>query len=182
MGALLALVAMMIDDKRSVILPVTAAQHGEGTTTIARELAAAAAVAWGGVALLDASGAGDGTAGPPLLDTFTRMQEPALRPGWINGVPVALGRLGGPGHGVPRLAAVRGLFAWLRSHYTLVVADCAPVLATRDTPVLAAAADGTLLVVAAGQTHQAEIGRARDVLGQFGASVLGVVLNKRRRL
>jgi Mrp family chromosome partitioning ATPase len=173
---------MMIDDQRAIVLHLTATRHGEGTTTIARELAAAVAAAnWGRVALLDAEPLSQNAAsGPALLDAFERGQEPSLRPGWINGAPVGLGRLGAPGRPAPRVQTVRGLFAWLRSEYTLTVVDCPPVLAARDIAVLASVADGTLLVIEAEQTSAADIGRARDILDQFGASMLGAVLNKRR--
>ena len=184
LGPLLAMVALLVDDQRSVILHVTAARHGEGTTTVARELAAAAAQApWFRVALVDAqrdAGPPGSPPLPPLLDAFEQTHLPALRQGRVGGAAVSLARLATSGHPAPKVDSVRGLFAWLRSEFTLVVLDCPPVLPCRDIALLAKVADGALLVVQSERTPLADCRQARDVLVQVGASVLGVVLNQRR--
>ena len=181
LGALLATVAMLVDDQRSIVLHVTAARHGEGTTTVARELAAAAArPAWCRVALVDAAAMPLEFTLPSLLGPFTRGQEPALRPGRIAGSDVALARLTGPGDGIPRMESLRGLFAWMRSQFTIVVVDSPPVLPCRETAVTAAVSDGTLLVVEAERTRRADVAQAREILDQLGATMLGVVLNRCR--
>ncbi len=183
LGSLLGVVSMMIDDQRSVVLHVTSAQHGEGTTTVARELAAAAGHAsWCRVALIDGCPADpDFPAPAPLLDAFERSDEPVLRRGQLNAAPVAIGTLAGPRRAAPRVEDVRKLYGWLRSEYTLTIVDCPPVLVARDAAVLASVADGTLLVVEAERTKLSEIHRARDILDQVGAVTLGAVLNKRQR-
>ncbi len=183
LGSLLGAVSMMIDDQRAVVLHVTAAQHGEGTTTVARELAAAAARApWCRVALIDGCPAEPGLPAPTaLLDAFERSEEPVLRRGRLNSADVALGTLSGARRTAPRVETMRKLYGWLRSEYTLIIVDCSPVLVARDTAVLASVADGTLLVVEAERTKLSEIRRARDVLDQVGAITMGAVLNKRQR-
>ena len=183
LGSLLAVVAMMMDDQRAVVLHVTSVQHGEGTTTVARELAAAAArAAWCRVALLDGCSPEPGFPAPaPLLDAFERAELPVLRRGHINSAEVAIGCLSGPSRTAPRVENVRKLYGWLRSEYTLTVVDCPPVLEARDTAVLASVADGTLLVVEAERTKLSDIRRARDILDQVGAITMGAVLNKRQR-
>ena len=118
---------------------------------------------------------------PSLLGTFERGQEPVLRAGYIGASEVRLGRLTGPGEGAPRLESLRGLFAWMRSHYTAVIVDCPPVLPCRESALTAAVADGTILVVEAERTRRAEIAQTRIILDQLGATLLGVVLNRRRR-
>lgn len=182
LGALLATVAMLVDDQRSVVLHVTAARHGEGTTTVARELAAAAAQPpWCRVALIEATTLPADCRMPSLLAAFERGQEPVLRAGRLGGSAVALGRLTGPGDAAPRLESLRGLFAWMRSQFTLTVVDCPPVLPCRQSAIAGAVADGTLLVVEAERARRADTLQAREVLDQLGATMLGVVLNKRRR-
>ena len=182
LGALMATLAMMVGDQRSVILHVTAARHGEGTTTVARELAAAAArSAWCRVALIDASPIPTAFHLPSLLGAFERGQEPVLRAGRIGGAEVALGRLTGLEDGAPRFDSLRGLFAWMRTQFTVVVVDSPPVLPCREVAVISGFADGTLLVVEAEITRRNDIERAREVLNTLGATVLGVVLNKRQR-
>ena len=184
LGTLLTAVSMMIDDQRAIVLHVTSAQHGEGTTTIARELAAAAAHAsWCRVALLEGGPPEPGMPSPtPLLDAFERAEEPVLRRGRLNAADVALGSLVGARRAAPRVESVRKLYGWLRSEYTLTIVDCPPVLVARDGAVLASVADGTVLVIQAERTKLSEIQRARDILDQVGALTIGAVLNKRRRV
>jgi len=59
----------------------------------------------------------------------------------------------------------------------LVIWDTPPVLNVSDASVLAARADGTLLVVRAGREPYSSAQRARDQLQQVGARTLGVVLD-----
>ena len=180
LGALLARVAVMASDEHAVVLQVVAARHGEGTTTVARDLAAALArQIWCRVALVDAA-ALPAEATLPSLAVFRRGQEPVLRPGRIDGEDVALARLTGPGEGTPRLDDLRAVFAWMRTHYTVTVVDCPPILPCREAGLLGAIADGTLLVVEAERTRRIELAKARETLEQLGATMLGTVLNKRR--
>ena len=183
LGSLWAVVSMMIDDQRAVVLHVTSALHGEGTTTVARELAAAAARAnWCRVALIDGGPPEAGLPTPtPLLDAFERAEPPVLRRGRLNTADVALGCLAGASRAAPQVENVRKLYGWLRSEYTLSIIDCPPVLEARDTAVLASVADGTLLVVQAERTKLSDIRRAREILDQVGAITMGAVLNKRQR-
>src|SRR5439155_22665743 len=58
--------------------------------------------------------------------------------------------------------------------------DSPPVLLVADPTVLAAAADGVILVAAAGQTRMDDLTRARQVLAQGPVRMLGVILNKVR--
>jgi succinoglycan biosynthesis transport protein ExoP len=182
LGALMATLAMMMADRRAVVLHVTSSRHGEGTTTVARELAAAAARApWCRVALVDAAPASMDCTLPSLLGAFERGHDPALRPARIGGAEIAVGRLTNLGEGTPRLETLRGLFAWTRSEFALVVVDNPPVLPCREAAIAAAVADGTLLVVQAESARRSEIVQAHQILDQLGAKMLGVVLNKRRR-
>ena len=180
LGALLARVAVMAGNQRAVVLQVVAARHGEGTTTVARELAASHAPQnWSRVALVDASALpADCTL--PALAAFGRGEAPVLRPGRLGGEDVALARLTGPGEGTPRLDDLRALFAWMRSQYTVTVVDCPPILPCLEAELVGAVADGTLLVVEAERTRRAELVKAREMLEQLGATMLGTVLNKRR--
>ncbi len=182
LGALIATLAMMMAEQRAVVLHVTSSRHGEGTTTVARELAAAAARApWCRVALLDAAPASMDFTLPSLLGAFERGHEPTLRQARLGGAEIAVGRLAGLGEGTPRLETLRGLFAWTRSQFALVVVDSPPVLPCREAAIAAAVADATLLVVQAETSRRSEIVQARQILDQLGAKMLGVVLNKRRR-
>ena len=56
--------------------------------------------------------------------------------------------------------------------------DSPPVLPVTDAAILSQHADATLLLAAAGQTRRADLHRAAEKLGQVGADILGIVLNK----
>jgi polysaccharide biosynthesis transport protein len=71
----------------------------------------------------------------------------------------------------------RALIDALRSKCDLLLIDSPPVLPVSDPLVLAAVADGTLLVVSANQTTNRALSRALELLTQVDAPFLGSVLN-----
>ena len=75
-------------------------------------------------------------------------------------------------------AASREVFAALRAEFDLVLIDSPPVLPVTDAAILSKDADGTLLVVAAGQTKRVDVRRAAEKLAQVNAPLLGTVLNE----
>ncbi len=184
LGPLLAMLFMMIDERKSIIVHVTSANHGEGTSLVARGIAeAAAGVGWCRVALIQAEArdARDGGDAPGLLERFERGESIALQSQHDGASAIAIGRLRTAGACMPPAAVVRGLYEMLRSNYTLIVVDGAPVLASQDIAVLVSIADSTIMVVEAERSTGEQIRRAKAMLQQFGGSLLGVVLNKRRR-
>jgi len=72
---------------------------------------------------------------------------------------------------------MRDLLATLRGEFDHIIIDTPPVLSVTDAVLLSAFADSTLLVIRAGSTSKAALRRARDILAQVDARVLGVVLN-----
>ncbi len=186
MRALLSGLLRPIDQHGSIVLHLTAARGGEGTTTIARALAACAAQSqWCKVALLDANRSlvceTTELPLPGMVDVFAETGQLAIRRLDLGGAEFGIGRLNSSGPFLPKVEAVRALYQRLRREFALTIIDTPPVLEARDTAALAALADGTMLVVASEQTRIAEVRRAQVILEQLGASVLGVVLNKRRR-
>jgi receptor protein-tyrosine kinase len=75
---------------------------------------------------------------------------------------------------------MRELMAKFRSYFTYVVVDTPPVNAVTDASILAAAANGTLLVVEQGRTTFPNLQHAKQMLDRVGAHTLGVVMNKVR--
>jgi Mrp family chromosome partitioning ATPase len=183
LGPLLAALALMTDGQRSAVLHVTAAWHGEGTTTVAREIAAAAASrTWCQVAFVDAAPISETNDAPSLLALQARGAEPTFGSGRIGASSLAIGRLTGPGEGAPRLDDLRALFDLLRRRFAVTVIDCPPVLPCRESAVIGTVADGTVLVVEAERTRRADIASTREALDRLGATVLGSVLNRRRQV
>lgn len=65
----------------------------------------------------------------------------------------------------------------LREEFDLVVIDTPPVIAVTDAAVLSTKVDGTILVVASGQTNRDALVRAHTVLESVDSSLLGALLN-----
>ena len=77
------------------------------------------------------------------------------------------------------LKEVRRLMERLRATFRCILIDTPPLLAASDASLLAALADGTLLVTRIGVTTRESMGRAIASLGP--SSILGVVANGARR-
>lgn len=69
------------------------------------------------------------------------------------------------------------LLEMLRGKADYVLIDTPPIIAVTDAAVLASRVDGVLLVVNAGKTKRELAIKARDMLNQVNANVIGVVLN-----
>lgn len=63
--------------------------------------------------------------------------------------------------------------------YDLILFDTPPVLAVTDAQVLANKCDGVVLVVSSGKTGKEEAIKAKDLLTNAKAKLLGVVLNRK---
>ena len=69
------------------------------------------------------------------------------------------------------------VFSSLAKRFDLVLVDSPPLQAVPDAAVLAAHADGVILVLRAGHTQRVAAQQAVDQLVDVGASVVGAVLN-----
>lgn len=72
---------------------------------------------------------------------------------------------------------MRDLLVTLRARYDYIVVDTPPVLTITDAVRLSPRADAVLLVIRSGQTTKEALCRARDLLHQVNANLLGVVVN-----
>ncbi|WP_173915600.1 CpsD/CapB family tyrosine-protein kinase [Halobacillus sp. Marseille-Q1614] len=77
--------------------------------------------------------------------------------------------------------AMAKLLLEARQTYDLVLLDTPPILAVSDSQVLASEVDGVLLVVRSTQTEFSAAERAKELLQQSKANILGVVLNDREK-
>jgi len=76
---------------------------------------------------------------------------------------------------------VKELISRFRQDFAYVILDTPPVNAVTDAAILAAAADGTILVVEQGRTTFPGLQHAKQLLDRVGAHGVGVVMNKVRR-
>jgi len=141
------------------------------------------------------------TAPPPQVEGQSTPQEPVLRSPRPEGegslpkgreagedplplrdteVPGLRVLTSGPAVGVPSdLIASPGMSALigrLRAEADIVLFDAPPVLLATDAVELATQVDGVLLTVRAGHTRRNEAQRAKELLAQVGARVVGAVL------
>ncbi len=77
--------------------------------------------------------------------------------------------------------AMEGLLSTVKLDYDIVVIDTAPLLRLAGSAILAARADGALLVVDSRRTRMRQVTEAVTRLRLAGAQVLGVVLNNTRK-
>lgn len=71
---------------------------------------------------------------------------------------------------------MKRLLATLKARFDMVIIDAPPVLPVSDPGILAAQADGVLLVVRAGKTQRKTVLAAQELLKKMRANVLGCVL------
>jgi succinoglycan biosynthesis transport protein ExoP len=64
-----------------------------------------------------------------------------------------------------------------RDAYDIIIIDSSPLLAVTDPSIIAAVADGILLVVRVARTRRYDVGRTKELLETMGLPVLGVVIN-----
>lgn len=107
--------------------------------------------------------------GGPLNGALVRLKEP----------PLTILPAGQPvDHPAELLesSTMKRLLAILKSQFDLIIIDTPPLLPIADPAVLAAQADGVLLVVKAGKTQRPTVERAQHVLQQAKAPLMGCVL------
>jgi len=73
---------------------------------------------------------------------------------------------------------MRRLLALTASEFKYTVIDSPPIASFTDGVLISSLVDGVLLVVHAGKTSRQVVRRTRQMLGEIGAKVIGVVLNK----
>ncbi len=72
---------------------------------------------------------------------------------------------------------MRDMLEQLREQYDHIVVDTPPSLSVTDAVVLSPRADAVVLVIRSGKTTKQALRRARDILAQVNAKVVGVLLN-----
>ena len=73
-------------------------------------------------------------------------------------------------------SAMKRVLSTLKAQFDVVIIDAPPVLPVADPGILAAQADGVLLIVRAGKTQRNTVTQAQELLKQMKATLLGCVL------
>ena len=179
--------AVSVPSQPAKTLLITSAQNGEGKTVTALNLAQALAQRMSPVLIID----GDmrkGTVARALgiendkgLSTVLSGVHDFSEAIQIHGPKLWVLPSGPvPRNPVELLAsqAMKNLLEHLGANFRHVIIDSPPVLAVTDATILSSLADGVLLVAASGSTPRAGLVRARRILGNAGARILGVTMNK----
>lgn len=174
-------------DSASMVLVVTSSVPQEGKTTATANLAIAAATAGQSVVLVE----GDLRRGrlaeylhleasvglTTLLIGRTQLDE-TLQPWGQGGLDVITSGAIPPNPAeLLQSQAMKRLLETLRARYDLVIIDSPPLLPVTDAAVLAAQADGALIVVRHAKTTKDQLGQAYRHLASVEARVLGTVIN-----
>lgn len=172
----------------SKVVLVASAVHGEGASTVARQLAATLVNGQTGpVLLMDANLRPDedgdvlnGAAAGGFLDSVPPdyIEETSSFPMSASGFSVL------PSDPHDRVTLLTGkslkkAFGKLRRRFDWIVIDGPPVTLSAEAGALSAQADATVLVLRAESTRSEVAVRARNILHQSGGHVLGAVLNRR---
>ncbi|MDP5274705.1 CpsD/CapB family tyrosine-protein kinase [Chengkuizengella axinellae] len=64
--------------------------------------------------------------------------------------------------------------------FDIVLIDTSPVLAVTDAQIVSNLCGGALLVVRSGKTDKSQVKKAKELLEQTGATIIGAVLNKKK--
>jgi receptor protein-tyrosine kinase len=168
------------------VLVVTSSMPSEGKSTTAINIALALAEAEHNVLLVD------GDMRRPMLHKYLDLVGPVGFSTVLSGrasLSEALQKTTYPGLTVLTSGAIppnpsellgsltaQKLLSEMRAQFDYVIVDSTPLLAVTDAALLAAGADGVLIVARFGQTKRDQIAHAIDNLAGVGASVLGAVL------
>lgn len=172
----------------SKIIVVTSAVHGEGKSVTSINLALALSRQEHlNVVLVDAdlrNGSIHKWVG--LGDRARGLSTALLGGGEVNGALVKLKEPpltilpAGPHPDQPaellESSSMKQLLAGLRTQFDVILIDAPPVLPVADPGILAAHAEGVVLVVRAGKTQRKTVGQAHALLTQMKARILGCVL------
>jgi polysaccharide biosynthesis transport protein len=184
--ALCSVILLAAKENPPKVLVVTSATPGEGKSTVSCNLATALAQRQKTVLLVDAdmrcSSIYSQLGARPGLSTmcvspdsyYPRYQPIATLPN-LHVVPAGI-RPTDPTGLLDSVQMQELLAAW-RTQYEHIVIDTPPILPFSDAMVLAARADGVVLVARSGVSRAGALLRAREVLARSGANLLGFVLN-----
>jgi capsular exopolysaccharide synthesis family protein len=73
---------------------------------------------------------------------------------------------------------MRAFVESLKQYYDYIILDTPPVVIVTDAQLVSQYADGSLLVIAAGEVEREASMKAKELLTKVNAKILGVVLNK----
>ena len=177
-------------DRKGAIL-VASAVHGEGASTVAREVATLLCRDGSAQAILvDANLRTpsqhlafrlERTGGLAELAARGLAPETAVRQGAGSSLPVVTaGRPAGSATSILGLPPLKAAIEQFRARFDWVIIDGPPITVYSDAAILAPLADGVVLVVEAERTRWEVVTQAKRAIEESGGRILGAVLNRQR--
>lgn len=172
-------------DLRSIL--VTSAGPKEGKSTTAANLAIALAQFGKRTVLIDAD-----LRRPVIHSIFGIQKEPGitnflmdnssyetiLRPTFMDNLNIITSGVLPPNPSeLLATQKMKDLIGRLEQDFDHIIFDSPPVIAVTDAAILSDKVDGTILVIYAGQTNREALNRAKTLLDNVDAKMLGVLLN-----
>jgi Mrp family chromosome partitioning ATPase len=164
---------LMRPEGRSLVVTVTSATGGGGTTTVVSRLAHALASSGAEVVAVDCDLRSPGLG--PVLEGGDD-----IAPDTVDHLPRVLSgaEAAAPGSASIGRKPLRRMLGRLRDEAEFVLLDAAPVSTFADASVVAAAADGVILVVDLDGIRRKDLLAARQQLANAGARILCIVINR----
>jgi polysaccharide biosynthesis transport protein len=174
----------MLETAAPRIFQLVSATSGEGTSTIARELAAAVAETIGRRVLLlriAPRGASIGRSLDAVLRGDIPLRAAITNPAGGAHFTAGLWVADQPNPRLLDAQVIRGLFERLLSLVEVIIIDSPAALTEFAGLALVGQVAGIILVVEAERTQVATVDRAKRLIEVNGGRILGLVLNKSRR-
>lgn len=178
-------------DKALKIITITSSDVGEGKTTIICNLAITMALSGKKVILIDADLRKPGVHSKFMISNETGLTnilaqkkplESVIKTASVKDLDIITSGPIPPNPSELLQSESMGNFLEdLKKKYDYILLDTPPVGMVTDAAILAAKSDGIILVVTSGKTHIDEAKRAKQLLLNVDAKILGVVLNKVNR-
>lgn len=169
------------------ILMVASPMPGEGTSTIALDLAVSLSRSGQKVVLVDADLRSPGVTGQLGMDPSPGLSDVLQG---STGIMAAIDQSGADVHILPSGSSVgdpAGLIDSralteviheLSENYDTVILDASPLCTDADSAVLSRQVDGVILVVRLGRSSSRQLRRALMLLETSGADILGIIANR----
>lgn len=176
-----------LKDKGLTSLLVTSSSVGEGKSTVAANIAISFAQEGKNVLLVDAD-----LRKPTMHVTFNHFISPGLTNLFISdwqfedvvkesGIEGLKLITSGPIPSNPaELLSSKSMNRFMkdmRGKFDMIIFDAPPLLSVADAQILAEKCEGTILVIRAGTTEKKNLRKAKEVLNNSKATVIGAILN-----
>jgi tyrosine-protein kinase Etk/Wzc len=169
-------------------LVVTSAAPSEGKSTTAANLAFTTAMAGARTLLIDAD-----LRRPVVHSLFGLEREPGMtnilverlpleqviKPSGVENLDIlTCGAIPPNPSELLGSQRMRALVAQLKGRYDLVIFDSPPAITVTDTAVLSSQVEGVVMVILSHGTDRRALARAKNLLTNVGANILGAILNR----